>query len=73
MNNIILILGTQTQAFKAKRLLSSHGMRLSITKTTAKDSGCVYGLAVAEDALFDCALVLRQNQIPYTVDRNDIL
>lgn len=69
MNNIIIGLGTQTQAIKAKRLLSSHGMRLSVTKIANEEDGCVYGLSATENILLDCIRVLRQNHMDYTITR----
>ena len=68
VNSTIIVFGTQTQANKAKRLLSSHGLRLSITKIT-DDRGCAYGLYIDDSVLLTGVRILKENQIEYTVYR----
>ncbi len=68
MNSIILVFGTQTQANKAKRLLSARGFRLQITKIT-DERGCAYGLSVNNSIFLTCVRILKENQMEYTVYR----
>ena len=65
MNRIVLI-GSMTNAQKAKRALSARGIRVRLTKTdTGGSGGCVYGLELNEADILTACAVLRANGIEY--------
>jgi ribulose 1,5-bisphosphate synthetase/thiazole synthase len=69
MQDYVLIIGSVTSAIRAKRSLANEGIKVSITKQTdKKDSGCRYGIHVKNADLMRVVLVLREQEIPYTMN-----
>ena len=68
MNRIIMI-GSMTNAQKAKRALLSRGIRVRLTKNDnpTRGGGCVYGLEIAEGDLFGASSTLRSLGLEYRV------
>ena len=68
MNRIIMI-GSITNAQRAKRALLARGIRARLTKNDATDrkSGCVYGIELAEGDLLTACGILRTVGIEYRV------
>lgn len=66
MQDYLLLLGSVTEAMKAKRALEKQGIRAHIQKRSdGRDGGCRYGLSVKEADLLRVTLVLREENIPY--------
>ncbi len=66
MQDYLLMLGSVTEAMKAKRALASQGIKANIRKNSEqRDGGCRYGLLVSEGDLLRVTLVLREANIPY--------
>lgn len=66
MQDYLLLLGSVTEAMKAKRALASQGIKANISKRSdVHDGGCRYGLLVSEGDLLRVTLVLREENIPY--------
>ena len=66
MQNYHLLLGSVTEAMKAKRALAKQGIKAAIQKNSeGRDGGCRYGLDVSEADLLRVTLVLREENIPY--------
>ena len=68
MNRIIMI-GSLTNAQKAKRALSAKGIRVRLTKNDAanRTSGCVYGIEFDESDLLTVCGILRTNGLEYRI------
>ena len=66
MQDYLLLLGSVTEAMKAKRALANQGIKASIhKKSEGRDGGCRYGLTVSDADLLRVTLVLREENIPY--------
>ena len=65
--NTTLLLGSETYAYKGKKLLSRLGIPSKIVKNVDKSSGCSYGLSVRNDDLFRIIRAFRDNGIEYKV------
>ena len=66
MQDYLLLLGSVTQAMRAKRALANQGIRASIHKQSERrDGGCHYGLLVSDADLMRVTLILREENIPY--------
>ena len=53
-------------AMRAKRALARDGIRVEVTKQTAReDGGCRYAIRVTNADLLRVTLVLREEGIPY--------
>lgn len=65
----IVVIGSMTNAQKARRMLSSHGIRAHLTKTdsTTHGNGCVYGLEIADGDLYNACNTLRAGGVEYRV------
>ena len=68
MNRIIMI-GSITNAQKAKRALSAKGIRVRLTKTDATDrsGGCIYGIELGEGDLLTACGILRTIGLEYRI------
>ena len=66
MQDYLLMLGSVTEAMKAKRALANQGIKANIQKKSdGRDGGCRYGLLVSDADLLRVTLVLREENIPY--------
>ena len=63
-----LILGSVTNAMKAKRALQAIGLHPFVTKISSEDTGCIYVIEIERQRQFAAFAALRENGIPYTVD-----
>lgn len=61
----VIIIGTNTAAMRAGRLLSTHGVRSKVIRRTSRGSGCVYGVEIENVDLNTAIYVLRQNNIQF--------
>ena len=68
MNRIIMI-GSITNAQKAKRALSAGGIRVHLIKNDATDraSGCIYGIELGEGDLLSACGILRTIGLEYRI------
>lgn len=67
MNRIIMI-GSMTNAQKAKRALSAKGIRVRLVKNdNPSHGGCIYGIELAEGDLLSAFPILRGIGIEYRV------
>lgn len=64
-NRSVIIIGTNTAAMRAGRLLGSHGVRSKIIRRTSRGSGCVYGIEIESFDLNTAIYVLRQSNIEF--------
>ena len=67
-----LILRSETEAFKAKRILSKNGIASRIIKTVEKEKGCSVRLLVKECEVYALIRLLRDNGIDYSLLNNDL-
>ena len=66
MQNYLLLLGSVTEAMKAKRALAKQGIKTALQKNSVgREGGCNYGLLVSEADLLRVTLILREENIPY--------
>ena len=66
MQDYLLMLGSVTEAMKAKRALASQGIKVKIQKASdEREGGCRYALIVSNPDLLRVTLVLRESNIPY--------
>ena len=61
-----LILKSETEALKAKRILSKNGIASRIIKTVEKEKGCSVGLLVKGCDVYTLIRLLRDNSIEYS-------
>lgn len=67
--NRIIVIGSMTNAQKAKRALLARGLRVRLTKNDAlgHGNGCVYGVELAETDLLTACGILRAIGTDYRV------
>ena len=65
--NTTLLLGSETYAYKGKKLLSRLGIPSKIVKSIDTTSGCSFGLTVRKEDLYRIIIAFRDNGIEYTV------
>ena len=58
-----------TYAIKAKRLLTSRGIKSRLVKVSpqSKSGGCTHGIEINEEDLYAVAEALRSNGISYSI------
>ena len=61
----ILILKSETYAYKGKKLLSRMRISARIIKTVDENNGCVFGITVKKDDIFRVIQIFRNNGIDY--------
>ena len=67
MNNTrFFIMRSETQAIKAKKLLTSHSIAATVYKSTSPD-GCSYGIAVPLQGYQSAVSLFNESGIPFTV------
>lgn len=65
MNKSVMIIGTNTAAMRAGRLLGGAGIRARVVKRTGRGTGCVYGVEVDPRDLNSAIYVFRRNDIQF--------
>lgn len=64
LNSVVLGIGSQTEAQRAKRALASMpGVSIVKVENRLKDGGCLYGVRVRRSDLGDAVRILRENRI----------
>ena len=65
-NTSVIVIGGNTAALRAQRLLRSAGINSkTVRRTGVAGKGCVYGLEIANYNLSEATYVLRENRIQY--------
>ena len=73
MYYLIIEVSTPTQAMKVKRILSFAGIHGEIVKSIGNDGkGCAHGVKIPNRDFYEASLVLRKNNISYSIKRSDI-
>ena len=65
MEKSVIIIGTNTAAMRAGRLLGGAGIRSRVIRRTGRGSGCVYGVEIDGRDLNSAIYVFRQNDVPF--------
>ena len=65
MEKSIIIIGTNTAAMRAGRVLVGAGIRSKVIRRTGRGTGCVYGVEINSSDLNAAIYVLRQNNIQF--------
>ena len=65
MEKSVIIIGTNTAAMRAGRLLGGTGIRSRVIRRTGRGTGCVYGVEINSSDLNAAIYVLRQNNIQF--------
>ncbi len=63
-----LILGSVTNAMKAKRALQAIGLHPFVTKVSTETTGCIYVIEIERNHQFAAFAALREKGISYTVE-----
>lgn len=71
MQTRVITVGSVTYAIKLRRLLSANGIQSRQVKISVRDKGCVNGVEINEGDIYTAVMLLRENNIDYTV-QNDI-
>ncbi len=67
MNNTrFFIMRSETQAIKAKKLLSMYGIAASVNKVTS-EAGCSFGISFSEKDYSLAVSLLNGNSIPFSI------
>ena len=61
----VMIIGTNTAALRAGRILGGAGVRSKVVRRTGRGSGCVYGVEVDQRDLNKAIYVFRMNNIQF--------
>lgn len=71
MKSSIITVKTMTIGLKAKKLLSSHGVKAVLIKIdhTSSETGCSYGLELPDKDFYNAIALLRDHGIEYGVYR----
>ena len=67
-----IILRSETEAYKAKRLLSKNGIASRIRKITDTKTGCSFSLCVKDAEVYTLIRILRDNGIEYSFAKDDL-
>ena len=69
MDNTTITVGSVTYAIKARRLLTSAGIKARTVKLSGDGGslGCVHGIVVASSRFFDAVVILKENGIEYSL------
>ena len=59
----VIIIGTNTAAMRAARLLGGAGIRARVVRRTGRGTGCVYGVEINGSDLNNAIYVFRINTI----------
>ena len=65
MEKSTIIIGTNTAAMRAGRVLYAQGVRSKVIRRTGRGTGCVYGVEINSSDLNAAIYVLRQNNIQF--------
>jgi len=65
--DITVILRSESDVFRTRKLLSKVGITSRIIKKTEKKVGCVFGLSVKNTDFYSVIRVLRDNGIDYSL------
>jgi len=68
----LLIFRCETDVFLAKRALKKGRIESEVRKITDYKEGCASALSVDESSFFDAVRLLRENNIEYTLAKNDL-
>lgn len=63
----VIIIGTNTAALRAGRLLGSDGVRSKVIRRTSSGSGCVYGVEIDSIDLNTAIYIFRRNNIQFAL------
>ena len=69
---ITVILKSETEAIRAKKLLSKNGITSRIKKITEGERGCTFALSANKVDRYILIRILRDNGIDYSFSKNDI-
>ena len=65
--NRTLQIGSVSTASSVKRLLAEHGIRARLLKTETGREGCLWGVRIAEEDLYETLRLLRFAGLTYVV------
>lgn len=65
MEKSVMIIGTNTAAMRANRLLGGAGIRSKVIRRTGRGTGCVYGVETDPKDLNMAIYVFRMNNIGF--------
>ena len=74
MSDCRFIIGSVTQAMKAKRILSAHSIATEVAKfgNTQNNTGCTYGIYFRCEHQRNVTSLLQKDNIPFEEMKNDI-
>ena len=72
MKSTKIIVGSQTIAIKLKKLLARERIGAMIIKldNTDKNTGCAYGIEIDSSDLYAAVVIMRENNIDYSIRHN---
>ena len=73
MKKTIITLGSVTYAIRLKKLLLREGIKARLVKSyrPRDEVGCSHGVEIYERDLYSAIMIIRQADIPYSVERGD--
>ena len=63
-----LLLGSVTNAMKAKRALQAIGLHPFVSKISTENTGCIYVIEIERKHQFAAFAALREKGVAFTVD-----
>ncbi len=67
MNQVVIILQSETYAQKAKKILRQHKIPARVVTVTTRGVGCGRGIELYEEDFFKAIEVLNENEIEYQI------